>query len=235
MTDAVVQPEFFQKQAVEIDVHASGLKGVYDALISNLNDQAILLTVPQIGNVYLPLKVGQPFLLRYVVESWAYETQVTIAARRDNLEIPIMLVNRPATVTRRLLRKFVRVVTDIDASIFLIRSLSDYGREKFSDDELTPATIEDISAGGAKIRAPFHMVTENMRYALLWFTMPLIHKSFFNMLTRIGNVQEDPPANKFIIAEFTGLSEAERDDIVQYCFRRQNELGREPSQTGADK
>lgn len=223
MMEATVPPEFFQKQAVEIDVPDGSLKGVYPSTITNLNDQAILLAVPQINNLYLPLKIGQPITLRYVVESWAYEVQLAVSARRDNLDAPLMLVPRPSTVTRRLLRKFVRVETDIAGSIFMIKNLSEYGQEKFADDQLTPITIQDISGGGGKIRAPIHLVTGDMRYGILWFTLPLVHKSFYNMLSRVKEVHEDPPSNKFLIVEFAGLSESERDDIVQYCFRRQTE------------
>ena len=220
---AEIAPEYYPKQVVEVDVPDGTLKGLYNTQIANLNEQALLLIVPQIGNLYLPLKIGQPLTLRYVVESWAYEAQVTIAARKDNLDLPIMLVSRPRSVSRRLFRKFARVDTDIDASIYLIKDLSEYGREKFADNELTQVVIVDISGGGARIRTPIELVTQDKRYALLWFNLPLIHKSFYNMLTRIKTVTEESK-DKFVVVEFTGLSETERNDIVQYCNRRQSQM-----------
>lgn len=223
MPEAAVPAEYYVKQSVEVDVPDGILKGLYNTRIANLNDQALLLEVPQIGNVYLPLKIGQPVKLRYVVESWAYEAQVTLAARKDNLETPIMLVARPKQVERKMLRQFVRVDSDLDASIYLIKDLSEYGREKYSDNDLTQCVIVDISGGGSKVRVPPHLSTVDKRYALLWFTLPLIHKSFYNQLTRIKMVQDDE-RDKYIVVEFTGLSETEREDIVHYCSRRQLEL-----------
>jgi len=223
MADAQVAPEYFARQAVEIDVPDGPMKGRYNTLIANLNDQALLLETPVCGSLFLPLKVGQPMTIRYVVESWAYEAQVTIAARKENAAAPIMLVARPKQVDRKMLRQFVRVEADLDGSIYLIKDLSEYGREKYSDNELTPVVIVDISGGGARVRAPVHLTTEDKRYALLWFTLPIVHKSFYNMLTRIKTVVDDVK-EKYIIVEFTGLSETERNDIVHYCGRRQLEL-----------
>lgn len=215
----VVPPEYFPNQPVEIEVPEGILQGVYNTRIANLNEQALLLGVPQVGNLYLPLKIGQPFKLRYVVESWAYETDVTISARRDNSETPLMLVARPKQVSRRLMRKFFRVGTIIDVNIHLISDLSEYGREKFADSELTGGVILDISGGGGRIRTTSQLQTDGKRYAILWFTLPLIHKSFYNMLTRIKTVTADGQ-DKYVLIEFTGLSEDERDDIVQYCLRQ---------------
>ncbi len=223
MADGGVPAEYYVKQSVEVDVLEGTLKGLYNTRIANLNDQALLLEVPLIGNMYLPLKIGQPMKLRYIVESWAYEAAVTVAARKDNLDTPIMLVARPKQVDRKMLRQFVRVESDLDASVYLIKDLSEYGREKYSDNDLTQCVIVDISGGGAKARVPLHLPTVDKRYALLWFTLPLIHKSFYNQLTRIKFVQDDE-RDKYIVVEFTGLSEAEREDIVHYCSRRQLEL-----------
>lgn len=223
---AVVVPEYFPKQPLELEVPDGMLRGVYPSVVANLNDQAMLLEVPQVGNMFLPIKIGQNVMVRYVVESWAYEAQVAVAARRDNLDTPLMLVNRPREVTRRLLRKFVRVMAYIDANLHLINDLSEYGKEKYADNELTPVVIEDISGGGARLRVPAAVPTAGMRYALLWFSLPIIHKSFYNMLTRIKFVEDSAP-DKFIVVEFTGLSEIERDDIVHYCSRRQLDLVKE--------
>ncbi|MBI4179132.1 flagellar brake domain-containing protein [bacterium] len=222
MTESTVEPNFYQKQVVEVDVPDGRLKGVYNTRIENLNEQALLLEAPQVGNLYLPLGVGQPFVLRYVEESWAYEAQVAVGARKDNLESPLMLVVRPASVTRRLLRRFVRVETEIETSLCLIKDLKEYGMEQYKNRELTQGAIVDISGGGARIRVPASMETAGKGYAILWFTLPYIHKSFYSMLTRINSVTEES-SNKFIIIEFTGLSEAERDDVVQYCHRKQAE------------
>lgn len=226
-----VTAEFYAKQTIEIEIPDGVLKGTYSTKIANLNNNALLMEVPQVGNLYLPLQVSQPVILRYVIESWAYEIPLAVVTRRDNLDMPLFLVNRPKNVKRRLLRKFVRVDCDIDASVFLIGDLKEYGREKFSDDELTQGTIRDISGGGARIRVPFDMPTDFKRYALLWFTLPLVHKSYFNMLTRVKLVRQNPPTDKFIITEFTGLSETERDDIVQFCFRWQTQSRMKPGPT----
>lgn len=231
MLESTADPQYFQKQPVEVEVPAGQLKGVYNTRIANLNDQALLLEVPQIGNLYLPLGVGQPFLLRYVEESWAYEVQAAVAARKDNLDLPLMLVVRPKSVTRRLLRKFVRVDTDIETSLCLIKDLKEYSVGRDVVRNLTQATMLDISGGGCRLRVPVTLDTEKKGYALLWFTLPIVHKSFYNMLTRVKTVSEDPAsaeaqAAKFIIVEFTGLSETERDDIVQYCHRKQLESGK---------
>lgn len=225
MTDARVPPEYFAKQIVELDVPEGPLKGLYNTQITNLNDQALLLEAPQVGNVYLPMKIGQGFKLRYIVESWAYEADVAVAARRDNVDTPILLVARPKEVDRRLLRQFARVEVRLDTNIYLIKDLSEYGRLKVDDNDLTAAHIVDISGGGARIQAPSHFPTDDKRYALLWFTLPIIHKSFYNMLTRIKSVAEEE-RDKFIIVEFTGLSETERSDIVQFCSRRQLEMAK---------
>lgn len=227
MAETLVAPEFYPKQVVELDVRDGPLAGHYTAAITNLNDNAILLEVPQIGNLYIPLKIGQPMLLRYVVESWSYEAEVSIAARKDNLEAPLMLVTRPKMVERKILRKFLRVEANLEASVYMIADLSEYGRETFSDSELTPALLLDISGGGSRLRVPIHMHTDDKRYALLWFTLPIIHKSFYNLLSRVKTVTEDGK-DKFLIVEFAGLSESERNDIVQYCARRQLELAKAP-------
>lgn len=232
MADDQVAPEFYPKQAVEIEVSDGMLAGVYSTKIANLNDTALLLDVPQIGNLFLPLKINQQLVVRYVVESWAYEMPVSILARRDNLETPLMLVPRPKLANRRMLRKYFRVEAGIDASVFLIADLSEYGREKFADNELTPSVIIDISGGGCRLRAPLHLPTEGKRYAILWFTLPLIHKSFYNMLARVQSVV-DEAREKILILEFAGLSESERDDIVQYCVRRQAAAKKADTEIGA--
>ena len=61
-----VAPEYFANQPVEIEVPDGILRGVYKTRITKLNEQALLLDVPQVGNLYLPLKLGQPFKIRYV-------------------------------------------------------------------------------------------------------------------------------------------------------------------------
>lgn len=228
MSETLVAPEFYPKQVVEIDVREGPMAGHYTAQITNLNDNAILVDVPLIGNLYLPLKIGQPMTLRYVVESWSYEAEVTIAARKDNAEAPLILVTRPKMMERKMLRKFLRVEANLEASVFLIADLSEYGREKFADHELTPALLLDISGGGARLRVPIHMHTDEKRYALLWFTLPIIHKSFYNLLSRLKTVTEDAK-DKYLIVEFAGLSESERNDIVQFCGRRQLELAKTPA------
>lgn len=220
MAEYTVAPHYYQKQSVEVEVPDGRLKGVYNTKIANLNDQALLLEVPPIGNLYLPLNIGANCLLRYVEESWAYEAPVTIAARKDNLETPIMLAVRPKSVKRRLLRKFVRVESNIETNLYLIKDLKEYGMENYQDRELKQANIVDISGGGARLEVPAALDTQNKGYAILWFTLPYIHKSFYNLLTRINSVQEQEN-KKFIVIEFTGLSETERDDIVQYCHRQQ--------------
>ncbi len=222
-----VGAEYYPKQSVEFEIEDGVLKGIYQTTIANLNDAALLLAVPQIGNLYVPIRVGHTLLLRYIMESWAHEAAVSVAARKDNAGVPIMLVSRPKLVQRKLLRKFVRVDAFIESNLHLIRELSDYGREKFADKDLTPVMIEDISGGGAKVRLPANFDVQDQRYALLWFTLPYVHKSFYNMLTRIKTVLDDKPPDRFLIVEFAGLSESERNDIVQYCHRRQVELGRE--------
>ncbi len=223
MADDQIVPEYYKKQTMELDVPEGALHGVYHTRIANMNESKLLLEVPMVGNLFLPVKVGQLVTVRYVVESWAYEAPVAVADRRDNVPTPLMMTDRPALVTRRQIRKFLRVDTSITVSVHLISDLREYGREKYADHELTTGVIEDISGGGSRIRVPQEMVTDGKRYALLWFTLPLIHKSFYNMLTRIKSISENPP-DKFMILEFTGLSESERNDIVQYCSRRQLEL-----------
>lgn len=115
----------------------------YVRLIGYVKGVSVLVTTPVVDGRVMLMREGQDFVVRTFCGKHAYAFSAQVA-KVLNVPYPYLHLSYPAEVEAIVVRRFPRVEVDIAAAV---------GREAAGAQAL-PATIANLSAGGALLYAP---------------------------------------------------------------------------------
>lgn len=211
-----VEPEYESGTQIDLVVTDGSLQGTYSTVIQEIDRDRLRLETPQVNGLYLPVGSGEEVILKQYAQGATFEGESRVVERVDADE-PDLFVDRPETVKRIQRRDFVRVPCDLDAEVFVLNN-----PEGDTPSDSLEGTLEDISAGGVQLsldrRLPLFTEIE------LVFTLPMtdrVLRDVFGEVVRVPD-QSEPPHSLGV--EFTSITEKNRNDIIQYVYKRQRDL-----------
>lgn len=211
-----VEPDYESGEQVDLVVADGSLQGTYSTVIQELAGDRLRLETPQVNGLYLPIGSGEEVILKQYAQGATFEGESRVVERTD-AEDPALFVDQPETVRRIQRRDFVRVPCDLTAEVFVLDS-----PEGDTPSGTLEGALEDISAGGVQLsldrRLPLFTEIE------LVFTLPVtdrVLRDVFGEVVRVPD-QSEPPYSLGV--EFTSITEKNRNDIIQYVYKRQRDL-----------
>ena len=212
-----VEPELEQRQKLELRINDGPLKGKYVTFIKDFSASRIVVEVPTVDQLYLPISTGQGMLVEYRRLSARYQFESRVVDRKDQVEPPVLELERPSAVKRIQMRDHLRVPCSIRAVMEIESDVSSEIPQKLE------GSVVDLSAGGAKFRADLELPMSTR--VKLSFELPILEEEMKNLYGYIIRREEDEVEECYFYGiEFEGVLTDQRKALTQYSYRRQLEL-----------
>ncbi|GEM_PF-5950778 len=212
-----VEPELERRQKLELRLNSGALKGKYTTFIKDFSASRIVVEVPTVDQLYLPVNTGQNLFVEYRRMSARYQFESRVVDRKDDVEPPVLELERPDSVKRIQLRDHLRVPCSIPAKLKIESDVPDPIPPKLE------GTIVDLSAGGAKFRAELELPMSTR--VNLKFELPILEEEMNDLYGYIIRREEDEVEECYFYGiEFEGVLTDQRKALTQYSYRRQLEL-----------
>lgn len=188
----------------------------FAANIQNLDQQAIYITRPYLGERPLILMGNEPVEVRYIVENGVLEFEANyLGTHKETESLLLYKISMPAPedVKRIQLRNFVRVPVLMDVEYLLPGSEAVY-----------QGTAVDLSAGGMKLATKHKLPVEEI--ITLYFKITKGKKPLnIQLQARVVRTERVETDVKLYHSglQFLGVNRALEETLVRFVFKKQRE------------
>lgn len=213
-----VEPDYSAGQQVDLTIADGAYEGTYSTEVSDVDEKNLIVEIPQINDLYLPLTSGGELVVKHYEEGATLEAETRVINRNDDGDPPVLFIEIPETIKRIQRRDFVRVPCDVSVDVNVLKS----GDDDRSFSGTLEGTLEDISAGGVQVileeKLPLFTEIE------LVFKLPIVRERLSDVFGQIVRVPDENEGPFSMGVKFTSITEAQRNDIIQYVYEKQMRL-----------
>lgn len=205
---------------LELKILRGPFAGSYSTYVADVDDQAIIVARPELGETPVTLAVGDPLRIEYAVRGLAritFSTRV-LGFSRDRIPLVRLSIPEQDAMERYQQRDFVR----LDASLNLIYYVISRPGGMQGASGIHKSITRDISGNGAQILCtePFPPGTQ------LDVHLEVGDQTIHTVAEVIRQVEQANHREHWIGVRFVGLDERERDTIIRFIFAEQRERRR---------
>lgn len=229
MEEELVNKNLTARQKLEVVVEQSPFEGRYLSRVEDVRPDRVVINVPMTGSLFVPITVNTAIKIRFIESNAVFEFVPKIIKRIET-PYPMLYIEVPGVMTKKQLRKYVRVDVLINADYWSLDveklinpDIETPGRIRF---KINRGIITNISGGGIILA-----VTEPLKKddAIgLRFSLTAGYPVIDNLLgktVRTTEVKENPGKYKYKTAvEFFSIDEKDREEIIKFVFDRQISL-----------
>ncbi|ADD67304.1 type IV pilus assembly PilZ [Denitrovibrio acetiphilus DSM 12809] len=203
---------------VKITTDKEGYDGVYDSRIEDVTKKHIMISHPSADGVPIPMLPGTKVKIEFAGSEGRFEFETEVTGRHTEGSLSFIEISIPKTITRNQLREFFRVPTNISAKVMIFYSKVPDRNMKIPHKKID-CKIVDLSGGGGKLITDVYMEKEQM------FALDLSSEIEGAYAVRCTCIRSKRIQEKSEVSfKFNIEKESERNQIIQYVFKRQIEL-----------
>lgn len=210
----VVNDTLKVNQLVEIKTDGMLYRGTYPSRIEEITGNVLYLAVPIRSGELVPLRTGETIRVSYVDKDNAYSFVTRVLGRKID-PIPVLIVERPQTITRIQRRNFVRIEASLPIYFQLLEE---------ETGEIGEGRTVDISGGGVLFTTRAGWIRANHLLRVRVDLPQLEPVVCIARVIRVGQNRISGVVYNQVACKFEDLREGQRDTIIKFIFERQREL-----------
>lgn len=204
-------------QRVEMSVTATQEK--YFSRVEDVKSEGIIVAAPVKQGQVVPVAPGTELYVTILGENDMYNFQTQVLARGQMGPVAVLTLMKPDSMKKVQRRNFFRIPAEVPCSFRILEEVT-----SMSMDPFIPAKTRDISGGGTLV------VTEHpvVREMIVELSITLPQNQIVPAVAKVVFVKEGKGGDKKreLATVFLVIEEPDREKIVRYVFKRQQELRR---------
>ena len=202
-------------QIIELHVERDSGIAVYRTRVEDVSHNTLLVGAPLERGEVIPIRVGTEVIVEYKDESIKTEgrfSNTAVVEKRFHKNVPTLLLRLTGTWEKTQERMFVRVDVLIDAAFAPVVD--------GNIQAVQTGTILNLSGGGILLATDYQLAESDV----VWISFPIDTKSIRTTghVVRVRQLEE----TKGYGISFHDMDEKQRQEIIQFVYRRQLELRR---------
>lgn len=202
-------------QIIELHVERDSEIAVYRTRVEDVSHNTLLVGAPLERGQVIPIRVGTEIIVQYKDDSIKTEgrfSNTAVVEKRFHESVPTLLLRLTGQWEKTQERMFVRVDVLIDAAFAPIAD--------GNIQAVQTGTILNLSGGGLLLASDYQLAESDV----IWISFPIDTKSI-RTLGHVVRIRQLEDTNGYGIA-FQDMDEKQRQEIIQFVYRRQLELRR---------
>lgn len=210
----------FLKVNQRVEMTVTGTQEKYFSRVEDVVNDGIVVAAPVKQGQVVAVAAGTLFNITILGENDMYNFQTEVLSRSQTGTVPVLTLKKPDSMQKVQRRNFFRVSADLSVGFRVLPEVT-----AMSMDPFIPARAKDISGGGLLLSTEQPIAREMVVELLV--TIPQ-EKEQVPAVAKIVFVKEGKGGDKHREAAtvFMVIDEPDREKIVKYVFKRQQELRR---------
>lgn len=197
----------------------AGAQEKYFSRVEDVKDEGIIVAAPVKQGQVVPIAVNTQLNVTILGENDMYNFQTQVLARGQLGTLPVITLMKPDSTRKIQRRNFFRISADLPCSFRILPEVT-----AMSMDPYIEAKSKDISGGGTLVVTEYPVAREMILE--LFITLP--QNQIVPAVAKVVFVKEGKGGDKKreLATVFLVIEEPDREKIVRYVFKRQQELRR---------
>ncbi len=209
----------FLKVNQRVEMTVPGAQEKYFSRVEDVKDEGIIVAAPVKQGQVVPMAVNTQLYVTILGENDMYNFQTQVLARGQLGTLPVITLMKPDSTKKVQRRNFFRISADLPCSFRILPEVT-----AMSMDPYIEAKSKDISGGGTLVVTEYPVARE----MILELSITLPQNQVVPAVAKVVFVKEGKGGDKKreLATVFLVIEEPDREKIVRYVFKRQQEVRR---------